>query len=74
MPRKQSRFDITFGGNGYQLARSGPRPPDTAVQRPFYSETREQYAAARTATGAQGYANWDPQRESPWQSAATTGG
>ena len=74
MPRKQSRFDITFGGNGYQLARSGPRTPDTAVPRPFYSETREQYAAARTATGAQGYANWDPQREYPWHIADTTGG
>ena len=72
MPRNESRFDVTFGGTGYQLAKSGPRTPDSTVPRPFYTETREQYAAARTATGAQGYVNWDPQREYPWHIADTS--
>ena len=68
------RSTITFGGNNYMLAQAGPVDPSAGGLRPSYDERRVRFAASRTSFEAQGYKNWSPEEEFPWQVGTYTKG
>ena len=72
-PQQHKRHQITFGGNGYNLATAGPVFPGGGP-RPSWEEERVRFAAARVTGDAQGYQNWSPEEEAVWQITHFAGG